>query len=295
MTIRHLRIFIAVAETGKMGLAAKQLFIAQPTVSQVIADIEESYGVQLFERLSKKLYITDAGRQLLSYARHIVSLFDEMECSLRNASAQVRLKLGATITVGACVLTQAVRRFEASYPPAQVQVFVDNTQVIEQMLLRSQLDLALAEGAITHPDLVVRPVIQDELVLVCGAGHPFAERASLTAADLQGQAFVLREEGSGTRAMLEEYLKENGVTIDPKWVCHSADSILNAVADGQGLTLISRLLAGPLVRQGRLHQLPLQGAALGRTFNLVYHKNKYLSDPLRHLMETIAGSDHLGS
>ena len=110
MTIRHLRIFIAVAETGKMGLAAKQLYIAQPTVSQVISDMEKSYGVKLFERLSKKLYITPQGDRLVAYARHIVSLFDEMERSMRNSSAQVLLRVGATITVGACVLSPIIRR-----------------------------------------------------------------------------------------------------------------------------------------------------------------------------------------
>ena len=145
MTIRHLRIFIAVAETGKMGLAAKQLYIAQPTVSQVISDMEKSYGVKLFERLSKKLYITPQGERLLSYARHIVSLFDEMERSMRNSSAQVLLRVGATITVGSCVLSPIIRRYEELFPLSQVQVFVDNTRLIEEMLLESQLDVALVE------------------------------------------------------------------------------------------------------------------------------------------------------
>ena len=86
MTIRHLKVFIAVAQTGKMGAAAKELYISQPTVSQVISEIEEQYGVKLFERLSKKLYITKEGRQLLDYARHIIALFDEMERNLSYAS-----------------------------------------------------------------------------------------------------------------------------------------------------------------------------------------------------------------
>ncbi len=172
MTIRHLRIFIAVAEAGKMGLAAKQLYIAQPTVSQVISDMERSYGVKLFERLSKKLYITPQGERLLSYARHIVSLFDEMERSMRNSSAQVLLRVGATITVGACVLSPIIHRYEELFPLSQVQVFVDNTRLIEEMLLESQLDVALVEGLVESPDLCTLPVIEDELVLACAPITP---------------------------------------------------------------------------------------------------------------------------
>lgn len=295
MTIRHLRIFIAVAETGKMGQAAKQLYIAQPTVSQVIADMEASYGIKLFERLSKKLYITAAGEQLLNYARHIVSLFDEMERSLRNAAAHILLKVGATITVGSCVLTDVINRYEAQWPNAQVQALVDNTRVIERMILDSELDLALVEGQVTHPDILVRPVIDDELVLVCGMGHPFAGKDRIEADELEGQAFVLREEGSGTRAKFETYLQTRSIEIYPKWICHSADSILHAVAGGQGLTVISRMLAQPLVEQGRLHIIPLVDVRLTRTFNLIYHKSKYLSEPLRHFIQTIVSCDYLGS
>ena len=280
MTIRHLKIFIAVAETGKMGLAAKQLYIAQPTVSQVIADMEDAYGVKLFERLSKKLYITEEGIQLLSYARHIVTLFDEMERNLRNASSHILLRVGATITVGSCVLAGIIKRYEEQRTNAQVQVFVDNTRLIEKMLLESELDLALVEGSIQSPELLVQPVMEDELVLVCSVNHPFAGRKMVYAEDLKGQNFILREEGSGTRALFEHYLLQHGVEIHPKWVCHSSDSILNAVCGGQGLTVISRLLVQNGIKAGKLCILPLEDARLTRNFNSVYHKNKFLSPAL---------------
>lgn len=299
MTIRHLKIFIAVADTGKMSLAAKRLYIAQPTVSQVIAEIEETYGVCLFERLSKKLYITEAGERLLRYARHIVSLFDEMERSLRNSANQVQLRVGATITVGSCVLTRLIRQFEKEHPLIQIQVVVDNTHIIEEMLLESALDLGLVEGSIHSPDLVVQPVIQDELVLVCGEGHPFAARESIDAEELEGQPFILREEGSGTRALLEDFLKAHDITIHPKWICYSSDSILQAVAGEQGLTVISRMLVDQAAQGGRLRlqAVPVRNASFSRYFSLVTHKDKFQSSPLRMLMEMIAnpGKDYLGS
>lgn len=295
MTIRHLKIFIAVADTGKMSTAAKNLYIAQPTVSQVIAEIEENYGVRLFERLSKKLYITESGERLLRYARHIVALFDEMERSLRNSSNPIVLRVGATITVGTCVLTSIINRFEEEHPHIQTQVVVDNTHVIEEMLLNSSLDLALVEGVINSEELRVTPVIRDELVLVCDTAHPFASRESILAEELEGQPFILREKGSGTRAKFEEYLRSRDISIYPKWTCYSADSILNAVEGGQGLTVISQMLVEQRVREGRLCIIPIRDAVFHRAFSLVYHKNKFLSDPLKLLMDTLLSTLYEGS
>lgn len=157
MTFRHLKIFIAVAQTGSMSAAARELYIAQPTVSQVIAEIENEYGIRLFERLSRRLYITREGRQLLDYARHITALFEEMERDLHYASRNRTLRVGATITVGSCVLPALVARFEAENPSDTVEVLVDNTRVIEEKILSSELDFGLVEGDVTEADLLSRP------------------------------------------------------------------------------------------------------------------------------------------
>ena len=274
-----------------MGAAAKQLYISQPTVSQVIAEIEEQYGVKLFERLSKKLYITREGRQLLDYARHIIALFDEMERSLNYAAAHHSLRVGATITVGSSVLPAIIRGFEERHPDITTQVWVDNTQVIEGMILESGLDLALVEGEVSSPDLTVTPVLEDELVLICGEGHPFSQLQSVSLQELEGQDFVLREPGSGTRERFSAILAQKGVTVRPKWVCHSSDSILAAVAQGQGLSVVSRRLAQQSVQEKELHILPIEDVKLHRTFNLIYHKNKFLSEPMRAFLDELLPAD----
>ena len=288
LTVRHLQIFIVVAETGTMSQAAKKLFISQPTVSQVIGEMEEEYGVKLFERLSRRLYITDAGSRLLGYARHVVSLFEEMEQALRYASQHRLLKVGASITVGACALTEMVKRFEEKNKDVEVNVFVDNTSVIEQKVLDSTLDLGLVEGRVESEKLVVRPVIEDELVLVCPPDHPFARRESVSVSDLEGQPFLLREGGSGTREQLESLLGEQGVQVRPKWICHSSDAIVNAAAGGQGLAVLSRLLVQEAARAGRLSIVRLADAQLGRSFQLIYHKNKFLSPQMQAFLDEIS-------
>jgi len=290
MTIRHLEIFIAVAEAGKMNMAAKHLHLAQPTISQAIQEIESQYRILLFERLNKKLYITDAGRELLDYARHIVSLFNKMEVTLQGHAVSMTLQVGATVTVGTCVFNTAIAEFERQNPDIQIHVSVDNTRMIEDMILKSQLDLAVVEGTISSPDIHVLPIMDDELVLVCGAGHPFFGRSEIDFSELKGMSFVLREPGSGTRALFEDKLREHQVTINEKWMCNNSEAIKNAVMEGQGMTVISRSLVERELSEGSLYLVPIRHIYLKRQFSLVYHKNKFLSAPIKRLIQFMGQS-----
>lgn len=280
MTIRHLKIFIAVADAGKMSLAAKQLYLSQPTVSQAIGEIEAYYNVKLFERLSRRLYITDAGKLLLGYARHITTLFNEMEHALHDSAENSILRVGATVTVGTCVLTDIIRRLEKELPALHVEAVVSNTRAIEEKLLRSELDCALVEGEINSTELLAEPVIADELILICSESHPFAKKTTVTADELENQHFLLREKGSGTRALFENYLSSHGVKVYEKWECQSAQAIKNGVMEGQGLSVISRRLVAKELKAGKLCTAAFADRPLTRSFCFVYHKNKYLSAPV---------------
>ena len=281
MTLRHLEIFLAVAQEGKMGEAARKLHISQPTISQAIREIEGEYQVQLFERLSRKLYITEAGKTLLSYARHMVSLNQEMDRYLRYSASHLDLKVGASITVGSCVLAPLVRNMEQGSPGLQVQVYVENTRLIEEKILQSELDLGLVEGSVHSHDLICVPVVQDELVLVCAPSHPFGDRDFVDPQDLRGRSFLLREDGSGTRALFQKSLAPYGVEVRAKWVCHSFNAILSAVEQGQGIGVISSLLVDRLGPNPGLHVLRIQGVPLMRSFQVVYHRDKYFSKACR--------------
>lgn len=291
MTLRHMQIFVAVAECKNMSQAARRLYIAQPTVSQAIGEIEAFYGCRLFERLNKKLYITEAGERLLPYAQNLVSLSDEMHRVMDLGSRRKIIKVGATITVGTCVLAETVNRVEAAHPDMGIEVLVDNTAQIESRLLDGRLDLALVEGQVKSADLLVKPVIRDELVLVCGPAHPFAALQSVAPEALAGEAFVLRESGSGTRESFDRFAEERRLSVYVKWVCHSSDAILSAVESGQGLSVISRRLVALSGKADRLHIVPMEGAALFRWFSLVYHKNKFLSEPLCHFIDAVCAAE----
>lgn len=184
MTLRSLEIFESVARPRQMSLAANELYIAQPTISQAIAELEREYGIQLFDRLSKKLFITQTGKQL-EYAKIILSTAQEMEKAMGNLSVHNTILFGATISVGKCILTDIVKTLEALYPNTTIKVTIDNTTIIENLLLESKLDLALVEGNIKSTERVVTPAIPDCLVLVCQKDHPLSRRDSINIKELE--------------------------------------------------------------------------------------------------------------
>ncbi len=280
MTNRNLEIFVAVAEHGKMSAAAKELFITQSSVSQAIAEIEREYGIRLFERLSRSLYLTDTGRDFLIYAKKALNLHREMDDFLRDTSRTRRIRIGATITVGTCLIAPLTAHLREHDPDLRIEVTVANTHELEDKLLHSQLDIGLVEGQVSHPDLVVDPAMEDDMVLICGRDHPFFGQESLPIEALREQSLILREQGSGTRAQFEAAMLQRGLPIHVLWECCNSEAIRSAVQHGHGVSVLSRRLVEDDVRAGRLWACTLIDADFRRTFDLVFHKDKLMTAPM---------------
>ncbi len=242
MTIRHLKIFIAVAETGLMSAAANRLYLTQPTVSQAIRDLEDHYHVQLFERLHKKLYITREGEQLLNLALMTVGSFDHLELSMQRLKEHLTLRIGSSLTVGTCLMSKVIADLEAECPNLELYSFVSNTEEIEQKLLRHELDAAVVEGTIESHELVSIPIVEDSLVLVCGKTHDFYQKDIVYASELEGRKFAIREKGSGTRKLFEQYLSAHNIHIHAAWEANCPRTILNAVIYNDALAVMSQRL-----------------------------------------------------
>lgn len=288
MTIRHLKIFIAVAETGKMSSAAEKLYLSQPTVSQAIRELEEHYHILLFERLSKRLYITVEGKQLLTYARQVVEQFDALEEKMIDAGGRERLRIGVTLTIGSCIMPTLIRRFEEKCPMTDLYTCVGNTKSIEEKLLEAELDVAVVEGMVRSAELVSSPVVKDCLVLACGRQHPLAAKRELTAEDLRGQKFVMRKSGSGTRMLLENYLAKRGISIDIKIEADCIEMIQSAIVENGCLAVVSVRLLEHAVRKGKVCIFYNESGEWDRTFKLVYHKNKHVTLSMKSLGSMLA-------
>lgn len=285
MTLRHLLIFIEVANCGKMSLAANKLFISQPTVSQVISELEAHYEVKLFERFPKSLCITEDGKVLLNHAKRVVSDYNILEETMKNPNHELPLQIGATVTIGNRLISLILNKFREKYSDEKVRVYVNNTREIEKRLLSNDLDIGIVEGIIKSPHLLVTPIKEDKLVLVCSKDHHLAVKNKVSLKDILKENFIMREEGSGTRDIFTNYVQAQGYDINIGWEASEPGAIVEGVVNNHGITVISECLVENEIKSGKLKILELKGFKWKRTFNLVYHKNKLLSNSLKEFME----------
>lgn len=285
MTIRNLEIFTKVAELGSMSATAKQLYITQPSVSLAIAEIEKEYDVKLFDRIGNRLCLTPTGQQLMEYTSNIIHLYKEMELFLKDESHNTSIRVGATATIGHHIISSIIERLEKEMPGTKCEVTVASTGIIEEKLLKSELDIGFVEGDITSHALVVNPILEDELCVVCSKKHRFYKRNSITLAELNEENFILRETGSGTRAKLESILRENHIVYHPQWSCYSFESIKEAIMHNLGITVMSPRVVRRELQNGELWSCNIEDVSFKRTFDLVYRQNKYFSAPLTRFVE----------
>lgn len=285
MTIRHFKIFTAVCDTMNMTSAAEKLYISQSAVSQAISELEEHYKVKLFERLSRKLYLTQAGRELLGYARHMLQMNTEIENNMKMLNEVSSIRLGASVTVGAYVLPKLVSGFNKANPKTNITAVEDNTSKIEKLILHDDIDIGLVEGETTSPDVLSRTFMNDELVLICGAGCRFAGLNEIEPHELEKEKFIIREKGSGTRKTFENMMELNGLTWKASWVCNNADTIKMAVAEGLGVSVISRRAVTNELKSKMLFEVPIKGMQFKRQFKIIYHKSKYLTEPMKKFID----------
>ena len=287
MTLRHLKIFLEVADTGKMSTAAKNLYITQPSVTQAIHELESHFHVLLFERLSRKLYITEAGKLFYGYARQVVSQYDQLESHMSDHFLTETIRMGATISVGGSILPDLIKQFEKENPSTNLFVRVTNTRDVEKKLLDMELDVGLVEGNIKSPDLVVLPMISDFLVLVCHKDHPFAQKEILYTHELKNQHFAMREPGSGTRELFEQYLEQYHIPIQTVLEGNTPETLKNAVIHNQVLSVLSFRLIEKELNQGLVHIFTPVEHNWNRSFSFVYHKDKFLSSSILSLQNLI--------
>jgi DNA-binding transcriptional LysR family regulator len=285
MTLRHLRIFICVCEQRTMTKAATTLNMAQPSVSQAIHELEEHYGSLLFERLGHRLILTQAGQCLLAYAYDLIRLYTQTESAMKSLRQQCPLRVGASITIGEFFLVDLLQYMAQQYPTQEICSEIHNTAELEAMLLNDDLDLALVEGKIQSPSILTMPFMDDELVFIAAPGHALVQKKTVRTADLAKEKFFIREAGSGTRNLFEAVMNEARVTYETAGIYNNAESLKKAVEAGLGISVISRRTITNELAENKLATFTVPGLSFKRTFRIAYHKDKYLSPPIRELME----------
>jgi DNA-binding transcriptional LysR family regulator len=285
MKPHHLKIFLVVHEYRNMTHAARALYLSQPAVSQVISELEEYYHVRLFERMNRRLFPTPAGDQLAVRAREILMLLDQTQQELSDLSQGSSLRIGVSLTIGTHILPELLSNFRQRMPGVEVFSLVDNTHAVEQLLLENRIDLGLVEGSAQSPDVVERPIREDQLVIVAAPAHPLSRKKRVTLADLENGRFIIREEGSGTRATFESAMQAAGVTWQIAGVYNNIDAIKQAAQSNVGLAIVPRISIQKELRQGRVRLVKVQGLSLSRKFSFVFHRQKQITQIMQTLMD----------
>lgn len=280
ITERHLRVFYEVCKHMNMTKASKELFVSQPAISKTIHDIEQDYGVKLFERWNKQLYLTPEGATLYEYSKQAVNLLDAIDKSMQARNGKDIIRVGASITIGTSILGEIAADFCAEHPSVKIEALVDSTPVIEQALLQGQIDLSFVEGRLASPEIKSETVGCTDIVLVVGRTHELCGQEGITLEDLSGRDFIVREKGSRTREKFSMEMERNNIRWNPAWECHNTQTIKNAVDAGLGIGVLSKLSVRKRLESGRFRALNVFDKPLELYIRMAYAENKYFSQNL---------------
>jgi len=286
MTLRHMKIFRAVCQSGySLTRAAESLHMTQPAVSLAVSELEKYYGVRLFDRLGRRLEITEAGKSFLQYAVHITDLFDDMETTLRDWDQRGILRVGASITIGSQFLPEYVRAFKDLKPDIDVRAEVAPTDQLEKRLLTNELDCALIEGVAHDPSIVSEPYMEDHLSVVCPVDGGWSQGQTITKEEFISRPFLLREHGSGTREVFDRVMEAAGLSVVPAWEAMSTTALVNAVINGLGIAVLPHRMILPALLSGQVVAVRVQGLSFKRSFSIIYHKDKFLTGAARAFID----------
>lgn len=280
ISFRQLKAFVAVARLGNLGVAADQLCLTRGAISQAIKELETQLGTPLFDRAHPHLLLNSEGVLLLPLADEMLTRLADIGALFgdNDGKGKVVLRIGASQTIGNYLLPALLAKLG---PQWQLSVFIANSQQLAARLLAFELDLALIEGEVTHPQLHSEAWQQDQMLLVASPAHPLAQHvaatgAVLSPADLEGQYWVLREPASGSREQFDKYLRPLLTNSGTVLELNTLEAVLNTVQQGLGLTLVSELAARDRLQSGALQVLSFN-QPMPRQLHLCWHRDKYLS------------------
>jgi DNA-binding transcriptional LysR family regulator len=291
MTLEQLRIFVAVAEREHVTKAARDLNLTQSATSAAVAALEARYAAKLFDRVGRRIVLTDAGRLFLVEASAVLARAAAAETVLADLAGmrKGRLALAASQTVASYWLPARMHRFHQKFPGVDVHLDIANTERVATSVRDGEVDIGIVEGEVSDPALDAVTVAQDDLVLVVGREHPWADGRTITGRDLAGTRWVLRETGSGTRAILERAIAAANIRLselDVAMEFPSNEAVRSAVEAGAGATVMSTLVAASALASGALVKV---GFALPkRRFSALRHKERYATKAAAAFMELIA-------
>lgn len=276
-TLHQLKVFEATARHGSFTRAAEELFLTQPTVSMQVKQLTKAVGLPLFEQVGKRLYLTDAGRELFSTCQEIFSNLEQLEMKVADMKGmkQGRLRL-AVITTTKYFMPRLLGPFCQQYPGIDVSLTVTNHEQVIERLANNQDDLYVMSQLPDHIEIKAHPFLDNPLVVIAPSTHPLAKEKNISLKRLAEETFIMREPGSGTRSTLQKLLDSRGLTVKVRLELGSNEAIKQAIAGGLGVAVLSRHTLTPDM-SGELTVLDVEEFPIQREWYAVYLAGKQLS------------------
>ena len=289
MNLNQLKIFYLAAKRRNLSVAAAELFITQPAVTKGLQRLQEYYDMKFVDHIGKKLVLTDAGEVLYEIAEKIFELESKAEESIRDFQERKRgrIRILSSESFGDYYLPRIIIPFSKAYPLVRITMNILPTEQVIENTATLNNDLGFISYPVEHKKLLVKEVLEDQLVIITPPDHPLGRYPTLEPSNLEDQLLIMHETGSAPRKALENYIRKNDLSVSIHLELSSNRAIKRAVEDGIGIALISRKVANEEIRNKRLRAIPLSDRSMTRKFYMVHHQDKYLSESLQNFIDMV--------
>lgn len=286
MNLNQVQIFCAVAKHLSFSMAAEEMFITQPAVSQQVKALERQLNVKLFERVGHKLFLTEAGEGVLPHAQALLTAKAEMDQTLAmlRGSGRGRLALGANTTGGMYVAPAIMRAFRDLSPDVEATLQIETTNRILDRVMQNMIDVAIVTGPVEDRRFAIRDLCEDEVHLIVSPSHSFAGRASVSPAEVAAEDFAVPEPGSRTRMLIEGAFHNQGHRLRVTMQLPGTEAVKKAVEANLGVAMVSRYAISREVALGALARIPIDGLVIERPIHILHRKGKHLSPLVRRFL-----------
>ncbi len=285
MTLKHMRIFKEVCVQESITRAADQLNMAQPAVSVVIKEMEEYYNIKLFDRLNRRLYITDAGKLLLQYVDTIIQQFEEAENAIRCSTYVSTLRIGVNTSLGLSILPTILEEYGKRYPKVITTSMINNSDYIEKKLTRNEIDLAIVDHMSVSTNFKEEFLMEDKMVVACGKIYGERLGKDITLDQLAKEKLLLREKGSGLRSTVDAAFDLHGLIPNIVMESISTNALFQAAAHNLGVFLISENSLKLSEYKDELNKVNILDVELRRKYYAIYNQNKYVTPAMTNFIE----------
>ena len=289
MNLNQLKLFYLSIRRQSLSAAAAELNITQPAVTKGIKRLQEYYEIQFVERLGKKLVLTKAGKALYDIAEDIFMMEKVAEERIRSFQIQQiqQIRIHTSESFGAYYLPAIIHRFKTANPDVSVKVEILPTTKVIETTIALQNDIGFISYPVKDNKLLLQQVLEEKLLLIVAPGHRLEAKPALTPRDLEGEAMIMHEQGSALQRAIDGFMGGQDVRVSKLLEFSNNEAIKRAVAEGDGVALISEKAVDEEIRAGKLIAVPLSGPPVTRTFYMILRKDKFISRPLADLLEVI--------